>query len=83
LVAAPQDKRYFVLKGRELRWYGSKDDATLAYSAKTAVDLTNYAIEPAPEVPLVLALVPTSAAAKKGWYASPLLYFSAASLLHT
>jgi hypothetical protein len=68
--AATPDKRFFVLRGRFLKWYTSEDDATLAVGTRSAVDLQDYCLVAAGDAAqLTLALVPNgSGSAKKGWF---------------
>ena len=66
--AMPQDKRYFVLRDHELKWYGTEDEATLERSAKNAVDLRLYVVHALTDTDCVLALESISPLAKKSWY---------------
>ena len=67
-IPTPQDKRWFVLDGHELRWYGNKDEATLGMAPKTVVDMRLYSCKSVDDGELLMALLPAAAPAKKSWY---------------
>ena len=67
-IPTPQDKRWFVLDGHELRWYGNKDEATLGMAPKTVIDMRLYSCKSVDNGELLLALLPAAAAVKKSWY---------------
>jgi len=64
----PQDKRFFVLSGFELKWFLTEDDATLQRAARTAIDMRQYACSVVEGADRMLALTPASPLAKKAWY---------------
>jgi len=61
-------KRFFVLRGCELRWYVSEDEAMLERSARTVLDMRLYECRCVGGAALTFAIVPASAGAKKSWY---------------
>jgi hypothetical protein len=67
-IPNPQDKRFFVLDGTELRWYSNKDEVTLGMSPKTTIDMRHYSCRVVDADQLILSLVPELPPAKKSWY---------------
>ena len=67
-ISVPQDKRYFVLRGYDLRWFSNEDEATLGMGAKTIVDMQSYFCQQVEGMDHMLALLPATPMAKKSWY---------------
>ena len=68
------DKRFFVLRGSYLQWYGTEDEAKLRTSARNEIDLRSYTAETVVGFggELLIALAPRrGSTARKSWCPRP------------